>query len=218
MQAALAVERKAIMDVDSNALTSETQKAKGDDDSLDFVWWIVPEFWEVALRQNPGVSDAQAEEILAVLNQYAVLAVVQADISAFGAFSFSDKDAVMQGLVVESVDVGGTVTSRSHTEPSNADLRIILDQMRPILADAMGNLGQNLYFFPLAAYDDDGDRFLSPYEKGEFRVTLSRGEGTQTLGIETPLDSLHVPRLCPNGKPAHVSWAYCPWSGERLPE
>jgi hypothetical protein len=37
-----------------------------------------------------------------------------------------------------------------------------------------------------------------------------------TVVLETPLNSLFVPRTCPNGKPAHVSWKFCPWGGERL--
>jgi hypothetical protein len=48
------------------------------------------------------------------------------------------------------------------------------------------------------------------------RVKLSNADAVHMAELELPLDSLFVPRLCPNGKPAHVSWDYCPWSGKKL--
>jgi hypothetical protein len=27
-----------------------------------------------------------------------------------------------------------------------------------------------------------------------------------------------LPRMCPNGKPAHVTWVVCPWDGSKLPQ
>ena len=189
----------------------------GGNNEIDLVWWIPTEFWEATMRQNPDVPDFQVDQIIGVLRNHSVLAVVQADISPFGAFSFFEKDTVMDGLKVQVRRENGKLETISHTEPSDPDLRILLDQMRPILAAAMGSLGQNFFFFPLPDMNNDGKRIISPYEKGELIVSLQRGKMTSQLSIELPLDSLFVPRICPNGKPAHVSWAYCPWNGEKLP-
>ncbi len=87
-------------------------------------------------------------------------------------FQFFDKEQIMEGLKVEIVRANGDVETISHTDPSDPDLRIMLDQMRPILAQAMGSLGQNFYFFPLPDLDEDGKRLMSPYEKGTLRVGL----------------------------------------------
>jgi hypothetical protein len=38
------------------------------------------------------------------------------------------------------------------------------------------------------------------------------------MKIEMPIDALFVQRMCPNGKPAHVSWVVCPWDGGKLPD
>ena len=213
---ALAIERKPLKEVDINALTDQTQVMGGDANSIDLVWWIPVEFWEASLRQTEDMPEVQITQMLAVFRNYAVLGVVQADISPFGAFRFFDKDTVMEGLQVQAIDTSGKAHKISHTEPSDPDMRLLLDLMRPILTQAMGNLGENFYFFPLPAFDDEGNRVPSPYEKGELHVTLQRGEKTVNLEIELPVDSLFVPRICPNGKPAHVSWVYCPWSGKKL--
>lgn len=213
-----AAERKSVLDVDINALTGESQSMVSTNNSFDLVWWVIPEFWEATFRQSPDVSDAQADQLLSILRNHTVLAVVQADISPLGSFRFFDKDAVMKGLQVEAISADGKARTVSHTEAADPDLRLMLDQMRPVLAQAMGNMGENLYFFPLPAFDGEGEEFLSPYEFGRLRVSLGRETIGPVLEIETPLDALYVPRTCPNGKPAHVSWTYCPWSGERLPQ
>ena len=213
-----AIERKPILQVDVNALTTDTQAMGGNANSIDVVWWIPVEFWEANLRQSGEVPESQVDLMLGILQSHTVLGVVQADISPFGAFYFFDKDKVMGGLKVEAIDAEGKVQTISHTEPADPDMRLMLDQMRPILAQAMGNMGENFYFFPLPAFDDEGERILSPYERGTLRVTLQRGEENSSMDIEMPIDSLFVPRICPNGKPAHVSWTYCPWSGKKLQE
>ncbi|MDH5618858.1 MAG: hypothetical protein OEZ11_09465, partial [Gammaproteobacteria bacterium] len=129
---------------------------------------------------------------------------------------FFEKGQIMEGLKVEYVRANGDVETISHTLPSDPDLRIMLDQMRPILAQAMGSLGQNFYFFPLPDVDKKGNRMVSPYEKGVLRVQLMNNDVPSSVELDLPLDSLFVPRLCPNGKPAHVSWNFCPWSGKKL--
>lgn len=211
-----AIDRKEITEVDLNALTVEGQIMTGGANDLALVWWIPSEFWEVSMRQEAAVSDEQIDQVMGVLKNHSVLAVVQANVSPFGAFQFFEKDQIMEGLNVEVVRPDGEVETISHTEPSDPDLRIMLDQMRPILAQAMGSLGQNFYFFPLPDVDEDGNRLMSPYDAGTLRVGLVNNNTPATAELELPLDSLFVPRLCPNGKPAHVSWDFCPWSGKKL--
>ena len=211
-----AIDKKKITEVDLNALTVEGQVMTGGASDIALVWWIPSEFWEVSMRQESMVPEEQVNQVMGVLKNHSVLAVVQANVSPFGSFQFFDKEQIMEGLKVEIVRANGDVETISHTDPSDPDLRIMLDQMRPILAQAMGSLGQNFYFFPLPDLDEKGNRLMSPYEKATLRVGLVNNAAPSTVELELPLDSLFVPRLCPNGKPAHVSWTFCPWSGKKL--
>jgi hypothetical protein len=211
-----AIDRKSITEVDLNALTVEGQVMTGGVSEIGLVWWIPPEFWEVSMRQESMVPEEQVTQFMSVLKSHSVLAVVQANVSPFGSFQFFEKDQIMKGLKVEIVRPNGDVEAISHTEPSDPDLRIMLDQMRPILAQAMGSMGQNFYFFPLPDVDDEGNRLVSPYDTGTLRVRLMNNDVASIAELELPMDALFVPRLCPNGKPAHVSWNYCPWSGKKL--
>lgn len=81
----------------------------------------------------------------------------------------------------------------------------------------MGNLGSNMHFFVLADRNANDERIIDPYEVNALRIGLKKSDGERlNVVLETPLNSLFVPRTCPNGKPAHVSWKFCPWGGERL--
>ena len=216
--AAEAVERLSLDAVDSNALTKETQLTSGEENAMDFVWWIPVEFWEVTLRGNPAISAAQVAEVVDTLKPYSVVAVVQADISSFGAFHFFDEKKVTDGLDVRYVSDDGSSTPVPVGEAADPDLLLLLNQLSPILTAAMGNMGENFYFFPLPDTDRDGRRLVSPYEPGRLQITLTARENVERAPyvIEFPLDSLHLPRRCPNGKPAHISWTHCPWGGRKL--
>jgi len=107
-----------------------------------------------------------------------------------------------------------TVTPMGTIDPN---LGVVLAVFKPILGAAMGNLGNNMHFYVLDDRIEGAPRLLDPYREGLISVQLMRKNGDwMTAEIEMPLNSLFVPRKCPNGKDAHVSWKYCPWSGKRL--
>ena len=219
LQSVQAADRKAIVDVDMNVLISDSQVISGTNNTFDFIWWIPAEYWEVAFSQDSSVPQDQAQLFLGILRNYSVLAVLQADISAFGAFTFFDRERLMDGLAVEYVRADGKTLPIPIDEVADPDLRLLLDQLKPVLAAAMGSMGENFYFFPVPDTGKDGERLVSPYADGEVRVRLAarNAQAAPVLSLEFPLNALFVPRMCPNGKPAHISWSYCPWSGEKLP-
>ncbi|MEM9882231.1 MAG: hypothetical protein AAF800_04870 [Planctomycetota bacterium] len=217
--AASAVEPKPITEVDTAALTQETQQTR-DDGRLDLVWYLPVEFWSASLRQDPNVPAQQAELIIETLEPFFMVGVVQADVSPFGAFDYFSRAEVREQLDVFFADEAGVETALPVVEDAGPDVEMLLAQVTPILTAAMGALGENFHFFVYRDRDAEGKRIVSPYAPGELRLgTTGRGGGApNTFGFSLPLDTLHVPRMCPNGEPAHVSWNFCPWTGEKLPE
>ena len=55
----------------------------------------------------------------------------------------------MEGLQVQAIDASGKVRVVPHTEPADPDMQLLLDMMKPMLAQAMGNLAEDFLFFPL---------------------------------------------------------------------
>ena len=83
----------------------------------------------------------------------------------------------------------------------------------------MGNLGSNMHFYVLNDRAKSVSRLLDPYRKGQIEIQLERRDKVLMDGsIEMPINALFVTRKCPNGKDAHISWKYCPWSGKKLEE
>lgn len=213
-----AAERKSPADVNSVDLTAETQQMSNASRSLDMAWWIPTEFWEAVLYQDSMVSRDQADAMLDVMRPYFVIVVVQADISPFGSFNFLEENRIRRGLEISYTNSSGRRSSLPVLDTTSNDFELLLLQVGPILASAMGNLGENFHFYSFSAIDKDGNRIASPFEAGriDVRMTARPDEPPTEFSFEAPLDSLFVPRICPNGKPAHISWSFCPWDGSKL--
>ena len=216
-----ALERKPFADVDTDALTRQTQVSSSDsvEQHLGLVWWIPQEFWRTVLANDMNTSEADKQVVLDAFSGVFVLALVQADISALGAFHFYTREEVAAGLDVQARSTGADAVFLAPMGQVKPDLELVLGFMKPMLTAAMGNLGNNMHFFVYEDAGAGGARRIDPYEPGEVAVTLRTRDGRDYDSLlELPLDALYVPRTCPNGKAAHVSWRFCPWSGAPLPE
>lgn len=214
-----ALQKKNIADVSSDELISETQTGPADagDNHTSIVWWLPHEFWMGVMERDPSISKKDKEEMLQAVEGVSILAIVQSDISSLGAFDFYDREQVERGMVVSQTRPDGTSEKVPFQEKLNPDLEVVMAAFRPILATAMGKMGDNMHFFVLSDTLPSGGRRLDPYQGGELKVKLEDRSGRSLISeIELPLNSLYVSRTCPNGKKAHVSWNFCPWTGEKL--
>jgi len=211
-----AAEKRAVTDVDSGILTQELQRVSNDE-GIVVAWWMPAEFWAVALGNEKSLTPAQMEEVMKILRQYTFIAVVDGQVGG-AAIDFQDRAAVAKSLTVEVVDAAGKARKVVPLEPAPDDVQPLLTTLVPAMGAAMGNLGRNLHFFVFKDQVEDV-RLFSPFDPGAVVVKLSGREARQaiSLSIDRPVDSLLVPRLCSNGKPAHVSWNFCPWDGKKLP-
>jgi hypothetical protein len=214
---ASAIEQKELNDVDISSMTRETQKTIHGD-GVHLVWWIPPEYWAASIKEGASMNPEHRKALMDVMDKYSMLAIVQAEVTPFGSFSFYERDVISKGLKIEIVNGKDRKTVKP-LEKLPEELELLLKVLSPILEAALGNMGKNLNFYVLADRVK-GDRLLSPYAQNTLNVTLASKEGG-VLGpavFEMPLDSLYIPRPCPNGKPAHISWVVCPWDGTKLPE
>lgn len=213
-----AVERKKLSDIDTDKLTTDTQvSATCGDDHLNLVWWIPHEFWQATFINDQSTSETDKRQILDTMKPYSILAICQADISNFGAFKFYSKSEILDKLVLKVEDANGRVRGITPMKKIDPDLEVMLSAFKPILSAAMGNLGENLHFYVLQDIDESGKRQIDPYNVGALQLQMRERDGTRLeSAIEMPLNSLFVPRPCPNGKDAHVTWKFCPWTGQKL--
>jgi hypothetical protein len=148
-----------------------------------------------------------------------LLAVVQADISSVGAFKFYSKEEIEENMTLSYSGADGKRQKLTPVQSIDPDLEIVLGVFKPVLGAAMGNLGNNMHFYVLNDRAKSSPRLLDPYRKGQIDIRLARRDNVlMDASIEMPINALFVPRKCPNGKDAHVSWVYCPWTGKKLEE
>lgn len=214
-----AAERKLLKDIEGNELTSDLQKhlqAQGNKHTA-MIWWLPYEFWASSLARDTTTDETSKKTILDTMFGISFLVIVQADITALAAFEFYDKDEIEKSMQISYTSAEGKKQKLSPMKTLSPNQEIVLTVFKPVLASAMGNMGDNMHFFAFNDKSDQSSRLLDPYNKGFIDIQLSKRNGAMmTTNIETPLNSLFVPRKCSNGKDAHISWKYCPWEGERL--
>ena len=215
-----AADKTPLRNVDIDAFTVETQGfmfPEAGDGHLAIAWWIPYEFWDATFSQDETISKTEGDEILDALLGISLLAVIQADITSFAAFEFYSKEEIEKQMLVSFTDITGKRQKISVRQELSPPLELMLAIFQPILGSAMGNMGENFHFFVLNDKSHSSDRLLNPYLKGQLNVQLAKRDDELMTGyIEMPLNSLFIPRKCPNGKNAHISWNYCPWTGQQL--
>lgn len=217
----IAAERKPLKSVATDAFTEDTQvvpKGTGDN-HVAFAWWIPNEYWECMMSRDTSTSASDKKAMLSAISGVSLIAVVQADITALGALKYYSKDEIKENLMLSFVDTGGKKQKLPPMETIDPDLEVVLSVFKPILGAAMGNLGNSMHFFALNDKSVSSSRLLDPYQKGQINIQLGKRDNSlMEASIELPINSLFVPRKCPNGKDAHISWKYCPWTGKQLGE
>ena len=213
-----ALEKKPINSIDTNQLIKDTQfSASSGDEHMNLFWWVPCEFWQATYINDKTTSESDKKLIINTLRPYSLLMICQSDISALGSFKFYSKDEIESKLDITFKSKNGSLIKLAPLKDIDPDLQLMLDMFKPMFAAAAGNMGQNMHFFVLEDYDSTRKSKIDPYRFGtlNFRIGKRNGELIQTQ-LDFPLNSLYVPRKCPNGKEAHVTWKYCPWTGEKL--
>ena len=205
-------------DVDPDTLSSDTRiSAPCDGDHMNLIWAIPVEFWKAAFVKDPSMTPAQKAEIIRAIEEYIIIGIVQADIRVTGDFEFYSEVEIRNQLKMSFTDAMGKTRPISPTDQVGPDAQQLLAELKPMLSAAMGKMGQNLYF--IVVNDDAGEagRTWDPYAPGVLNVDLkTRADKALEGRMEGPINALFVPRKCPNGKDAHVTWKFCPWTGEAL--
>ena len=207
-------QRKPLNAIDIDRFTSELQVVVSDNTSMTQAWWIPAEFWGTAFsRTNPAL----AEQAMSQLADYGILAIVQADITPLAGFVFYDRENVKQRLSVKFKSYQQKPLALDYSEKLSDSVQMLLDVLGPMFANTMGELGKNMHLY-VVDNRVDGKTLVDPYLQGKVEIKLAKTKTADEkyLSIELPVDALYEPRYCPNGKPAHISWRYCPWSGKAL--
>ncbi|WP_414541302.1 hypothetical protein [Nostoc sp. CCY0012] len=195
-----ALEQRQYPDIPIDELVKETmQFAALGTEQMNVVWYLPLEMF-----------GAPPQPVL-------IIAVVKAKIISPDSYKFASEAETQRGLTVTYTNSSGKSINLVPAS-KNSDVDLFIKEIKPFMSQFAGKFGEGIWFFTYQNVDDAGKKIVSPYELGKLNVSFNGKSATPQpeSTIEFPLNSLFVPRICPNGKPAHISWKYCPWDGTPL--
>lgn len=220
--ALFSAERKSLKDVDLTALSQDIQTIHQGplEDGTNFVaiaLWLPQEYWQTVMDKNAALPAANKAKLLETMKGVTMLALVQGDVTPLGRFDFYQRDEIEKKLEISVIATDGKRRDLKPMKEISGELQGVLAVFKPVMAAAMGNMGRSMEIFVLDNTNEDGSKILDSYEPGQIDIRMVRRDGsTMDSTIELPLNALYVPRKCPNGKDAHISWKFCPWTGVPL--
>jgi len=197
--------------VDLDVLVNEVYLQTPLPDRLTTVWWMPEEFWAVSFAPDETMSAAETEEFLAVLRPYVVVGVLDGTLGAFGGANFVDRSELYKQVAL--IDGDGKRHKPYPADELSSDVRNFSAMMRPMLANIVGPMGENMEFMFFPAKTENGKTIAAASGSGTFAIEV----GGELFSWKLPLGSVLVPRTCPeDGEKLSGAWSYCPWHGTKL--
>jgi hypothetical protein len=204
-------EKEGGFKVDIQALVHETQKTTQNVNEIVLAWWTPDEYWRAVFAQNPMMAEAGIEEAMKVFRSYMFIAVVDGKMGAFGGITYKSEANIRSSIFIK--DSHGTVYPPISEDKIDINAKNFLSATKPILANALGPLGQNLHFFLFPTENKKGQKIAEAKSEGAFSVKIDEKEFRWKL----PLGSILPPKICPScGEKLSGAYKYCPWDGTKL--
>ena len=197
--------------VNINKLTEETQQLSDSPDKMRLVWWIPTDFWEAVFSQDATIPKEEANAMLANFEKYTMVATIDGAIDADGNIAYVSEDVIFNKLKV--IDDKQQEFSPLTEDQIDLDTKRLITIMKPVLANMLGKLGENMHFFLFQKIDNPMERIVNPKNKEKFTIKLNK----EQFNWQLPLGSLLKPKKCPvDQKFLDGSWTFCPHHGKRL--
>jgi hypothetical protein len=192
-------------------LIAETQRTASNANRVAFVWWIPVDFWRMSMDANANVTKEQADQFIAILASYTLVALADGDIGPVGGVTWKGEEALRSALMV--IDGNGREYQPIPSAQVSPDAANVSAILKPVLANMVGSLGQNVHFFYFPATGEGGTPIVNPRSDGTFAVKVA-GE---VYRWHLPLGALLPEKVCPaDGERMNGAWKFCPRHGKEL--
>lgn len=196
---------------DMNALVNDTQRMHQDGPRLTLVWWIPNEYWEASATSSPRSSPQQLTQLLALVDRYVIVAVVDGELGALGSVRTRPLESIVSAI--QLIAPGGNRFPPLGEDQLSPDLRTFFQVMKPMLANMLGQVGKGLEFIAFDGRRPGGGRLLDPRREESFTIVFDGRRHDWRL----PLGSLLPPALDPaTGERFPGNYRFNPYTGDRL--
>ena len=195
---------------DVQGIIRETQRIEQVRGGMRLIWWIPTDYWRESFKTST-ISKAQADGIYKTLDEYIIIAIEEGKVGPAGGFTPLPRDEMLAKL---SVKVGeGDDLKPVDPGDLSPDARNLLDMMKPVLSNMLGQFGKGIEFVCFPAKDASGAKLADPHQPGLLKVTYA---GTLQQ-FRLPLGSLMPPKYDPKtGEQFMGNYTFSPYTGTRL--
>lgn len=197
--------------IDMHAVVQETQQMSQGSGDMTLVWWLPEQFWEASMAQNPDVSRAQVDEFVKTVRPYTMIAVVDGQIGAFAGVTYKSDQVIRSTVFLR--DAQGESYAPIAESAINPDTRNLLQMLKPVIANMLGPMGENMHFLLFPAVDKQGRPLADPTKAGAFQVAV----GEKTFSYRLPLGSVLPPKFDPGTRERFPgNYNFNPYTGGKL--
>lgn len=182
-----------------------------DVDGARIAWWMSDYYWEYVMESNASFDPASKRDILKIMGDYNLFAVVLGRRDDEELIKFPSKEGLRNTLILYGQDSAEYYPLEE--EDLSEDLKFILGIFRPGFAKILGEFGENMHIFVFPKTNDNGELIADPLGSTDIKLTVAGEEFDWNI----PLDALLPEKKCPeDGELHNGSWNYCPFHGNEL--
>lgn len=187
----------------------ETQLHSVEGKKHQLVWWMPSAFWAAAA---PSTSDRkQIDEIVAIMDNYTILAVIDGTTSGMATINFTPEEKIRQ--TTQIYDENSHPYTPIPPNELQMEVKLMFDIMKPVITNMMGQLGQNIQFLAFPAKTKDNLKIVNTGGSGRFHVRM----GEKDFFYKLPLASLSPDMICKvDGESFPSNFKFCPFHGSTL--
>jgi hypothetical protein len=201
---------KPIEQVSFDRFTTETQYSSDNMDFVEMIWWLPTEFWKIIYSHDPSIGQDEIDEIVSLVDNYVIAIVIKGKIGMFGGVNYQSYEDLKSHVQVKYNNELLKIVDHGNL---NSDLQNLLSIMKPIMANMLGNMGQNLHFF---VFDNPDNKKVLPVKPISNDYLLFSMDGF-SADADLPIASLLLEKICPEDKAElNGKWNYCPFHGKKL--
>ncbi len=196
--------------VNSDTFISETQFSSDKINHIEMFWWLPTEFWKIIYSNDPLINQNQIDEIVNIVDDYLILAVIKGKIGMFGGVNYESYNDLKSHIQVKYKN---EFLNRVESSFLSMELNAMISMFKPILSNMLGNMGENLHFF---VFDNPKNNKLLPVDPLSYNDLMFLMDSF-SVNVDLPLSSLLLEKICPEDKAKlNGKWIYCPFHGSRL--
>jgi hypothetical protein len=200
-----------LKDIRLDQLAQDTQRTNIGDDVIELVWVVPSLYWQVSATQQQDLGEGDRKRFLAQLDDYLLVATVRGKVGIMGIDEFAGPDALLQDLRI--IDAAGTPHAPLAPARIPPQLKNLLSVLRPVMANMIGPMGDNMHFAVFNARDAKGKPLFDPLADGRLQVRTA----DNTYPFRTPLGSVLPPQHDPKtGESFPGDYHYNPYTGGAL--